>query len=125
DLRALRYRYTDASDPVQRVKSDVATLERQTVPALARALVAELAARERQLGQRTDSAFGYVRQLPPLALREARLQRDVTIAEQLFTTVQQRLDQTRLAVVSTLPDVRILDRRRCPSVLTGTWRLSS
>src|SRR5207248_2032274 len=49
-----------------------------------------------------------------LALEEARLQRDVAIAEQLFTTVQQSYNQTQLAAVSTLPDVRILDRATAP-----------
>jgi polysaccharide biosynthesis transport protein len=113
-LRALRYRYTDQSEPVQRVRSEVETLERTTVPTLARGLDADLAAREQQLGQRADAAFGYLRDLPPLALEEARLQRDVTIAEQLFTTVQQSYNQTQLAAVSSLPDVRILDRAPVP-----------
>ena len=113
-LRALRYRYTDQSEPVQRVRAAVETLERTTVPTLARGLDADLATREQQLGQRTDAAFGYLRDLPPLALEEARLQRDVTIAEQLFTTVQQSYNQTQLAAVSSLPDVRILDRAPVP-----------
>jgi len=113
-LRALRYRYTDASDPVQRVRRDVETLQRSTIPTLARGLDADLAAREEQLGHRADAAFGYLHDLPPLALEEARLQRDVAIAEQLFTTVQQSYNQTQLAAVSTLPDVRILDRATAP-----------
>src|SRR5204863_212804 len=78
-------------------------------------------ARAEQLGRRTDAAFGYLHDLPPLALEEARLQRDVTIAEQLFTTVQQSYNQTQLAAVSTLPDVRILDRATPPDRPDRTW----
>ena len=113
-LRALRYRYTDASDPVQRVRGEVRTLLQSTIPTLARGLDADLAAREEALSRRADAAFGYLHDLPPLALEEARLQRDVAIAEQLFTTVQQSYNQTQLAAVSTLPDVRILDRATAP-----------
>ena len=120
-LRALRYRYTDASEPVQRVRGEVQTLMQSTIPTLARGLDADLAAREQQLGRRADAAFGYLRDLPPLALEEARLQRDVTIAEQLFTTVQQSYNQTQLAAVSTLPDVRILDRATPPDRPDRTW----
>jgi capsular exopolysaccharide synthesis family protein len=120
-LRALRYRYTDASDPVQRARADVHTLQRSTIPALARGLETDLAAREEQLGRRADAAFGYLHNLPPLALEEARLQRDVAIAEQLFTTVQQSYNQTQLAAVSTLPDVRILDRATAPDRPDRNW----
>src|SRR5213080_2713211 len=120
-LRALRYRYTDASDPVQRVRGEVRTLLQTTIPTLARGLDADLAAREEALSRRADAAFGYLHDLPPLALEEARLQRDVTIAEQLFTTVQQSYNQTQLAAVSTLPDVRILDRATPPDRPDRTW----
>ena len=120
-LRALRYRYTDASEPVQRVRGEVQTLMQSTIPTLARGLDADLAARAEQLGRRADAAFGYLHDLPPLALEEARLQRDVTIAEQLFTTVQQSYNQTQLAAVSTLPDVRILDRATPPDRPDRNW----
>jgi len=120
-LRALRYRYTEASEPVQRVRGEVQTLLQNTIPTLARGLDSDLAAREEQLGRRADAAFGYLHDLPPLALEEARLQRDVTIAEQLFTTVQQSYNQTQLAAVSTLPDVRILDRATAPDRPDRNW----
>src|SRR2546421_772650 len=120
-LRALRYRYTEASEPVQRVRGEVQALLQNTIPTLARGLDADLAAREQQLGRRADAAFGYLHDLPPLALEEARLQRDVTIAEQLFTTVQQSYNQTQLAAVSTLPDVRILDRATAPDRPDRNW----
>src|SRR5207249_11827793 len=120
-LRALRYRYTEGGGPVQRVRGEVQTVLRKTIPTLARGLDSDLAAREEQLGRRADAAFGYLHDLPPLALEEARLQRDVTIAEQLFTTVQQSYNQTHLAAVSTLPDVRILDRATAPDRPDRTW----
>src|SRR2546422_6499993 len=56
DLRTLRAHYTDAGPAVRRLAAEVAALERQTIPALAGALAAELRVREQQLGERVDAA---------------------------------------------------------------------
>jgi tyrosine-protein kinase Etk/Wzc len=108
-IRVLRQRHTDASATVTQARTAMETLERQTIPTLARGLVAEMSAREQGMSARVDSAFSELRRLPPLALEEARLERDVASAQGLFTNVQQRYEATRLALVSTQPDVRILD----------------
>ena len=113
-LRALRYRYTDGYLPVRRLADDITKLRRQSIPALTRALLAQLAVREAGLGRRVDSVAGGLRQIPPLAIEEARLERDVTIAAQLFTNIQQRYAEARLADVSSIPEVRILDRAERP-----------
>src|SRR3989475_811945 len=55
DLRTLKYRYSDAYPPVQRLAGEIGTLERQTIPALTRALASELAAREADLTRRVDT----------------------------------------------------------------------
>jgi capsular exopolysaccharide synthesis family protein len=109
ELRALRYTYTDQQLQVQQARDAVATLERTTIPALLGSLVEDLKLRARDLSQRVDSTVGYLARIPPLALEGAQLERDVGVAEQLFTTLQQRYNETRLAEASSLPDVRILD----------------
>ena len=114
DLRALTYRYSDAYPPVQRLMGEIATLERQTIPTLARALVDQLAARETELGQRIDADSRNLRQIPPRTIDEARLRRNVTLAENLYTGLQQRHEEARLAEASTVPDVRILDAAVVP-----------
>jgi tyrosine-protein kinase Etk/Wzc len=113
-LRALRYRYTDGHLPVRRLAADITALQRQTIPAMVRALIAQLAVREAGVARRVDSAAGGLRQMPPLAIEEARLERDVTIAAQLFANIQQRYEEVRLAEVSSIPEVRILDRAERP-----------
>ena len=113
-LRALRYRYTEQHPPVRRLAAEIATLERHTIPALVRGLIAQLAAREAELSRNVDAVAGGLRQIPPLAIQEARLQRDVAIAEQLFTNIQQRFEEARLAEVSSIPEVSILDRADPP-----------
>ncbi len=114
ELRALRYRYSDDYPPVQRLAGEIATLERQTIPALARALVGELAAREVDLGRRLDVDSRNLRQIPPRAIEEARLRRGVTLAENLYTSLQQRYEEAQLAEASAVPDVRILDAAVMP-----------
>jgi succinoglycan biosynthesis transport protein ExoP len=114
DLRTLKYRYADAYPPVQRLTAEIVTLERQTIPRLAQALVAQLAARAAELGRRVDAGSRTLRAIPPRVLEEARLRRGVTLAENLYTTLQQRYEEARLAEASTIPDVRILDSAVVP-----------
>src|SRR5207245_1898232 len=84
------YSNHDASPAVRRLAAEVSALERQTIPALAGALAAELRVREQQLGERVDAASANLRKIPPLAVEETRLQRAVTLAEQVVVNLQQR-----------------------------------
>ncbi|MGH7674816.1 MAG: polysaccharide biosynthesis tyrosine autokinase, partial [Gemmatimonadales bacterium] len=104
-----RYRYTDAHPAVTRVASEVAVLEQVTLPTLARTLVDQIATQESALEDQIRSASQDLRQIPPRAIEEARLRRDVAIAENLYTTLQARYEEARLAEASSIPDVRILD----------------
>src|SRR5439155_1464257 len=70
------------------------------------------------LGRDVDSASGNLRRVSPLAVEEAALQRDVMSAEQLVTNIRQRYEEARLADVSSIPDVRILDRAAVPFLPT-------
>ncbi|MGH7483013.1 MAG: GumC family protein [Longimicrobiales bacterium] len=114
ELRALRYQYTDEYAPVQRLAEQVRTLHERTIPELARQLERELASREAQLGRQVASASGELREIPPRMIEEARLRRRVSIAETLYTTLQERYEEARLAAASSIPDVRILDRAAVP-----------
>jgi tyrosine-protein kinase Etk/Wzc len=113
-LRALRTKYTDDYAPVRRLRQEIETMERRTIPALARGLVSELQAREAELSDRIDDASRELRRIPARSIEEARLRREVQVAEQTYTDVQARHEDARLAEASTLPDVRILDRAVVP-----------
>ncbi len=114
ELRALRYRYAEAYPPVERLAGEVATLERRTIPALARTLLAQIATREQVIDSLVHAAGQELQQIPQRAVEEARLRREVTIAENLYTTLQQRYEEARLAEASTIPDVRVLDAAVAP-----------
>ena len=121
ELRALRVRYTDADPTVRRLAAEVAALERKTIPAMAAALTEEMAIRAGELRHRVDSAAGDLRRIPPLAVEEVRLQRDVTLGEQTVVNLQQRYEEARLAEVSSLPDVRLVDPATEPEEPAGNW----
>jgi len=114
ELRALRYKYNDAYPLVQRRLTEVATLQRQTIPTLARQLMAELSGRDAELGRRVAQDTRSIQAVPPRAIDEARLQRQVTLAENLFTSLQKNYDEARLAEESAVPDARILDHAVVP-----------
>jgi capsular exopolysaccharide synthesis family protein len=114
DLRALLYRYTPQTPAVQRIQGDVQTLQTQTIPRLARAVVVAVKQREADMDGRISTASGDLRQIPPRAIEEARLRRDVTIAENLYTTLQARYEEARLAEASSIPDLQILDQAVTP-----------
>lgn len=114
ELRALQARYTDEHPPVRRLLDELATAERTTIPGAVRQLASQIGAREAELDGRIGSASAELRQIPPRAIEEARLQRRVEIAENLYGTLRQRYEEARLAAVSSLPDLRVLDRAAVP-----------
>jgi tyrosine-protein kinase Etk/Wzc len=109
DARALSARYTAEHPAVQRLIGEIEALERNTIPALAHSLSAELLARERVLAPQIAAEERDLRGIPQRAIDEMRLRRDVDLAANLFTGVQQRYDEARLAEASSITDVRILD----------------
>ena len=122
ELRVLRFRYADTHPPVRRLAQQVDTLVRYVIPELGAAVVAGLAAQEHDLQDRIDSIGGALRGAPPVALEEVRLTRDQGNATELFSNLEQRYNEARLAEVSTLPDVRILEhaiRPNRPEMNTG------
>lgn len=114
ELRTLRYRYLDEHPPVQRLVEQIRVLEQRTVPAMLARLVQDLSNREAVLAQRVGSASRELAQIPPRAIQEARLRREVAIAEQLFTTLQARYEEARLGEASSIPDVRVLEQAVAP-----------
>jgi tyrosine-protein kinase Etk/Wzc len=114
EVRALRLQFGPAYPPLQRATAEVQELRRHTLPTLTQKLAAELSTRLRDLDSRIGSASHELQQIPVRAIEEARLRRDEAIAENLYTTLQQRYEEARLAEVSSVPDVRILDRAVTP-----------
>ncbi len=114
ELRTLLYRYTEEYPAVQRLQAQVDELATVTIPGLLRELLEEMDVRAAQLDSRIASAGRELEEIPSRSIEEARLQREVTVAENLYTNLQQRYAEARLAEVSSVPDVRILDEAVVP-----------
>ncbi|HMA43081.1 MAG TPA: polysaccharide biosynthesis tyrosine autokinase [Gemmatimonadales bacterium] len=120
DLRTLRYRYTDEQPSVRALARDIDELQKRTIPTMAQALLAELQVRENDLRHLVAQGSSSVSQISSLAIDDAVLQRNVTTAEQTLAAIQQNYDQVRLAEMSDLPDLKILDRAVVPMRPVGS-----
>jgi polysaccharide biosynthesis transport protein len=115
ELRAMRAQATDRFGPVQRLAEEVTLLEEQAVPRIASHVMTEIASREAELDRRLTAASSELRQIPERSIEEARLERAVAISSDLYRTLSQRYETARLASVSSVPDVRLLDDARAPT----------
>lgn len=122
ELRALRYRYTEQHPPVQELGAEIRKLEQETVPSLIRNVIADLEDREDELSRLVEDASSELSSIPPRSIEEARLRRRVDIAETLYTTLQNRYEEARLAAVSSIPDIRVLDEAVAPRVPVNDQR---
>lgn len=114
ELRALQKQYASEHAAVRAMESWIAGLETVAIPRAALELDTQLAAQDRDMSARIESASTELREIPPRAIEEARLQRRVEIAATLHGVLRQRYEEARLAAVSTIADVRILDRATVP-----------
>jgi len=115
ELRTLRSQYTDEYFPVQRLAEEVDRLERQSIPRLASLVVNDIRVREAEMDSRLASASSELRQIPERSIEEARHERSVAIADELYRTLRQRYEAARLMAVSAVPDIQVLDHARVPS----------
>jgi capsular exopolysaccharide synthesis family protein len=114
-LRQMRQRYTDDHPDVRKAVDDLRTLEERTVPNVAMRIADNLAVREAEIESKVGSVSGELQQIPPRMIEEARFKRTVAIAEQLYTMLRQRFEDARLAALSSIPDLRVLDEATVPA----------
>lgn len=109
EIHALRYKYSDENPVVARALEQRATLTRETIPQLARHVLLQLRNRETALDAQLATAAVTLKALPQRDLEETRLHRNVTLAENLYSALEQRYDEAQIAKASSVSDVRILD----------------
>ena len=115
EIRALEFRYTKESAPVQQARSDLEALTTVAVPNLARGLLRELGTRGANLEPQVDSTFGYFQRLPAQALQEARATRRVANATDLADNLRRRYDDARIGLASSLPNLSVVDSAVVPT----------
>lgn len=115
ERRALLLQYTEEHPLVVRATADAEEIERNSVPALAQRLAAEIGQQLGTIDGRVDNASAELRQIPARVIDEARYRREVASAERLFNDLRQRFEAARLAAETTVPDVRVLDPAAPPT----------
>ena len=113
-LRTAQQVWTDEHNAVKELQQSIATLRQQTLPSLTTALLEELRRREGELGRRIESASRELRSIPTRTIEEMRLRREVDVAEALYSSLQTRYEEARLAEASAVADVQPLDAAVAP-----------
>jgi capsular exopolysaccharide synthesis family protein len=115
DLRALRTKYTDEYREVKTLREKIETIRTVTIPAYAQALVRQLVIQEKDLEARIRIAEQDLQTIPIRAITEARLQREMESAKVLFINLTNRYEEAKLAEISAIPDVKIMDSAVAPT----------
>jgi polysaccharide biosynthesis transport protein len=109
DARQMRLVFSPTHAPLVQLEREIRALETETVPAQAAALVASLNAQIGQFDQRIAASSREMQQIPARVTEENRLERNVDVAEMIFTELQSAYEQAKLSELSAAPDVRVLD----------------
>lgn len=114
ERRTMLQQYTEEYPPVQRLTERIRSLEQEVIPGLVRDLVAQLETRIAELDRQIESRAEDLRAVPSRSIREARLRREVEMAEGLHNNLLGRLKNAELAARTNLPDLQIVDRATIP-----------
>lgn len=112
--RALRERYTPEHTLVKAEGQALATLEDETIPRMLTDLAGALNTRAVELESRIETTSQELQAIPDRAIREASLERTFITAQDQFLNINQRWELSRLASLSSVSDVRILDYAEPP-----------
>ncbi len=121
-LRAAQVTYTDEHRAVVELRGSLDRLRNEVIPALAQGLIVQTRRREADLDGRIAAGRRELENIPVREIQEMRLDRNVTVRNDLHTTLKGRFEEARLAEASALPDVSVLDSAvapRYPSVNTA------
>jgi tyrosine-protein kinase Etk/Wzc len=114
-LRTARVTYTDNHDIVKEKLRSIHQLRNETIPRQAATLLMRWKQREQDVEVRIARAERDLRQIPARSIEEQRLRRNVEVRQNLYRTLKNRFEEARLAEVSTVPDVSVLDRAVAPA----------
>ena len=120
--QALRRQFTPEYKPVRAVDDQITRLKSQTIPQIAGRILARLQTSQGQFATRAFEAQRKLQAIPSRTLEQARLQRDVTTKENLYTTLKTRVDNSRMAQQSTVAEASVLDSAVAPTQPVGNTR---
>ena len=108
-LRSEQQFLTDANPRIKQLNETVRALQYETIPQIVRGVVQALSVRERDLNSRLQSQTAELRGIPSRAIEEARLARQVTASDNLYSVLKARYEEVTLQEAQTTPDLSVLD----------------
>jgi len=108
-LQQLRVAFAPGHPRVKSLEAEIATIERQTIPSQARSLMADLEQQVNEVDGRIGASSREMQQIPVRFTEEARRERNVQVAQMIYTSLQSAYENARLAELSAAPDLRLLD----------------
>lgn len=112
--RALEVTLTPANPQVKNAVQFRDSLLQTVIPALAQTLVTEMSTRANDLQQQLDNLATELRQIPARTIEGDQLRRQVAIAEQLYRDLESRYQASRLAEVTQVADMQVIDEPNVP-----------
>ncbi|MEQ1692031.1 MAG: polysaccharide biosynthesis tyrosine autokinase, partial [Gemmatimonas sp.] len=113
-LRRVQERFTDEDSRVKLEKEALAVLRSQSVPSAVDAFLAQIKIREQLLQASIDVSGKDLRGIPTRTIEEARLKRQVEVAEVMYRNLDMEAAKAKLAEAATIPDVSVLDPAVAP-----------
>jgi capsular exopolysaccharide synthesis family protein len=115
ERRTLLQKYTPEYKGVKDADDKIATLRGTVIPAYAKALAQQLKLNEIDLQGRVGSASKELAAIPVRTMNEQRLSRDVEAKRVIYTNLNARYEEAKLAELSAIPDVSVLDTAVAPA----------
>jgi polysaccharide biosynthesis transport protein len=113
-LSTARQFYTEDHKTVKELQQQLTAIQTQQIPAAAKQILTQLKLREDDLNRRTAASGQELQKIPARTIEEMRLTRQVSQAENLFTTLKSNYEQAKLAEQSAMPDISVLDTAIAP-----------
>jgi polysaccharide biosynthesis transport protein len=122
-LLELQRTYTDEYPDVIAAKKTLAQITDQQIPQLTNMALARLRTQATILGKQLAVGGRVLDQVPTRTIDDMRLHREVLASSDLYQTLNKSYEESRLAELSTIPDVNILDRADPPHIPTKNTAL--
>lgn len=109
EARQLRLAFSESHPPLRDLVRQIDELENRTIPGQASDLLQGLQVQIGDFDARIAASGREMQQIPARATEERRRERNVEVAQLIYTELQRAFEQARLSELSAAPDIRLLD----------------
>lgn len=122
-IRSLKITFTELHPTVQSEQQHLDSLEQHVIPVYARQLAQQLRSEAATTERLIDNSAGELRKIPQRAIQLGKLERVKQIADDMYRQLETQHQNAKLAEVTTVPDMQILDWPQEPFMPVADQRL--